>query len=141
MALGDDDRTAAINVVPRLTVMNSLLAPVNAAEDLECEMVQVRRLDGMLADLLSDVADPICLLKMDTQGYDLKCFAGAAGSLAQVAALFSELSVQPIYRDCPHYLEALAVYEAAGFELLNLSVVSRRAGAIQEMNCLMRRAG
>ena len=141
MALGDADGTAEINVVPSMTVMNSLLAPITASRALETETVQVRRLDGVLPGLLADVAAPRCLLKMDTQGFDLRCFAGAAGCLGQMEALFSELSVKPIYQGSPHYLESLAVYEKAGFELMSLSVVSRREGAVQEMNCTMRRAG
>ncbi|GAB6841080.1 FkbM family methyltransferase [Methylorubrum rhodinum] len=140
MALGDADGTAAINVVPSLTVMNSLLSPITASRPLETEQVAVRRLDGVLPDLLPDHAARRLLLKMDTQGYDLRCFAGAQGCLGAVRALYSELSVLPIYAGAPHYLESLARYEAAGFVLTDLTVVSRRAGAIQEMNGLMRRA-
>ena len=141
MALGDADGTAEINVVPSMTVMNSLLAPITASRTLETETVQVRRLDGILAGLLADVSAPRCLLKMDTQGFDLRCFAGAGGCLGQVVALFSELSVKQLYQRSPHYRDWLAVYEKAGFELMRLPVVSRREGAVQEMNCLMRRVG
>ncbi|WP_375454038.1 FkbM family methyltransferase [uncultured Methylobacterium sp.] len=139
MALGDVDGTAAINVVPSLTVMNSLLAPITASRPLDIEQVDIRRLDGLLLDLLPDLAARRILLKMDTQGYDLRCFSGAEGCLGAVQALYSELSVLPIYAGAPHYLQSLARYEAAGFALVDLSVVSRRGDAIQEMNCLMRR--
>lgn len=139
LALGDADGTAMINVVPSLTVMNSLLAPLAASRPIEAELVQIRRLDGLLPDLLPDLEASRILLKMDTQGYDLRCFAGAEGCLGAVRALYSELSVLPLYAGSPHYLESLARYEAAGFALVDLSVVSRRADAIQEMNCLMRR--
>ncbi|MCJ2132201.1 FkbM family methyltransferase [Methylobacterium sp. E-045] len=140
LALGDSEGEAAINVVPSLTVMNSLLAPITASRPIEIEQVRVRRLDAVLPDILPDFKACRILLKMDTQGYDLRCFAGAAGCLGSVRGLYSELSVLPLYAGSPHYLESLARYEEAGFDLIDLSVVSRRADAIQEMNCLMRRA-
>jgi len=140
MALGDADGEAVINVEPAMTVMTSLLTQIEAPSGMETETVAVRRLDGVLPDLMRGRDGQRILLKMDTQGYDLKCFSGAGGCLGQVEALFSELSVKPIYHGSPHYLESLAVYEAAGFVLVNLSVESRSMGAVQEMNCLMRRA-
>ncbi len=139
LALGEADGTAAINVVPSLTVMNSLLAPITASRPIESEPVEIRRLDTVLPECLPDFAARRILLKMDTQGYDLRCFAGAQGCLASIQALYSELSVLPLYAGSPHYLESLSRYEAAGFALIDLSVVSRRGDAIQEMNCLMRR--
>lgn len=49
--------------------------------------------------------------------------------------------MRPVYEGMPHQLEWLAAYEAAGFELFNLSLVSRTHDMyIQEMNCFMRRA-
>jgi hypothetical protein len=79
---------------------------------------------------------------MDTQGYDLKVFAGAQGCLHSIQALQSEISVVPIYHNMPHYVESLVTYERAGFELFNLSVVSRTGkGGLQELNCFMKRSG
>jgi hypothetical protein len=78
---------------------------------------------------------------MDTQGYDLEVFRGASGIISKILGIQSELSIQPIYRDMPHYLEALEAYESAGFELFNLSVVNRvDTGGLLEMNCFMRRS-
>jgi hypothetical protein len=78
--------------------MTSLLTQIEAPSGMETETVAVRRLDGVLPDLMRGRDGQRILLKMDTQGYDLKCFSGAGGCLGQVEALFSELSVKPIYQ-------------------------------------------
>ena len=104
------------------------------------ERVEVKRLDCMFADLISAMPDPRIFLKMDTQGYDVEVFKGAGDSMRHVCGLQSEISASPLYKGMPHYLEALAIYENAGFELFNLTVVSRTpAGLLQELNCFMTR--
>ncbi len=138
-ALGDKTGTARINVVRHLTVMSSFLETTSMWPDVDVEAVEIKRLDDMLPEITSDIECPRILLKMDTQGYDLNVFMGARGSLPHIVALQSELSVVPLYKNMPHYLEALAAYEQAGFELFNLSVESRtKDGRLQELNCLMR---
>ena len=68
-------------------------------------------------------------------------FRGAELCLPQLLGLQSELSVQPLYENMPHYIEALELYERAGLELYDLSVVNRTDdGGILELNCYMRRA-
>jgi hypothetical protein len=64
-------------------------------------------------------------LKMNTQGYDLEVFKGTAGCMDKIRGIQSELSVQPLYKNMPHFLEALDAYAAAGFDPYNLSVVNR----------------
>jgi len=66
---------------------------------------------------------------------------GAKEILPHVMLLQSEISVDPIYEGMPHYLEALAFYEALGFTLMTLFPVARtRAyGNIVEYDCLMAR--
>ena len=140
IALGAKRETAKINVIPHLTVMSSILQATGKWRQMETEDIQVERLDDIFESALGHVESPRVLLKMDTQGYDLNVFAGAHGCMKVIHALQSELSVIPAYKEMPHYLEALAVYEQAAFELFNLSVVSRIAtGGLQELNCLMKR--
>jgi FkbM family methyltransferase len=141
LALGSAPATLTIGV-PRLTVMSSLLAPVAADNDMRCETVDVQRLDAVLPGILAAIEQPRVFLKMDTQGYDLEVFKGASACMDLIFGLQSELSVQPLYRAMPHYLEALTLYEAAGFDLYNLSVVNRVAdGGLLELNCFMKRGG
>lgn len=139
-ALGREDKQTSMNVFSNLTVMSSLLAPVGKQKGIEVQEIEVRRLDGVLPDVLSKLPGARVFLKMDTQGYDLEVFEGARGVLGQVLGLQSEISVHPLYQGMPHYLEALSVYESAGFDLSNLTIVSRTpASALQEMNCFMQR--
>lgn len=139
LALGSENKHARIHV-PASTVMSSLLSPLEHDPAMQLEEIEVRRLDDLLPSLLADVHQPRVFLKMDTQGYDLEVFKGARGCIGEILGLQSEISVQPLYQEMPHYLEALAVYESAGFELYNLSVVLRnRSRALQELNCFMRR--
>jgi hypothetical protein len=101
----------------------------------------VSRLDELFPSLMVNAAAAKVFLKMDTQGYDLHVFEGAAGCISQIRGLVSEISVRPLYKDQPHYLESLVTYEQAGFDLYHLSVVNRETGGgLQELNAyLMRR--
>lgn len=137
LALGSQEKPAHIQV-PRLTVMSSLLEPTSKEPGTRLEQVEIRRLDGLFPKMMEGVRDPRVFLKMDTQGYDLEVFQGAEGCLGEICGLQSEISVQPLYKGMPHYLDALATYEKAGFVLHDLAVVSRvRSGALQELNCFM----
>lgn len=139
LALGAENAELTINV-PKLTVMSSLLPSQHAQQGVREEQVSVRRLDSMLPDLATELGVKRIFLKMDTQGYDLAAFKGTAGAMTGIVGLQSELSVQPLYKGMPHYVESLQVYEAAGFELYNLSVVNRvDSGGLLELNCFMRR--
>jgi FkbM family methyltransferase len=105
------------------------------------ERVEVVRLDSMFGSIIQPLGQPTVLLKMDTQGYDLEVIGGAAGCLKQILALQSEVSVQPLYENMPHYTKALATYESLGFSLLNLSPVLRgkKHGNIIEYDAIMAR--
>lgn len=140
MALGSAAEQKPITI-PHLTVMSSLLESTAVERNARTEIIDIKRLDELLPAQLSELGVGRVFLKMDTQGYDLEVFKGTARCLDRILGLQSELSVQPLYKSMPHYLEALQTYEAAGFELFNLSVVNRvQSGGLLEMNCFMRRA-
>lgn len=137
LALGSADKSGTINV-PRLTVLSSLLPPVKEEPESTLEPVEIRRLDQLFSKAIEAVYSPRVLLKMDTQGYDIEVFKGAEGCLGEICALQSEISVRPLYKGMPHYLDALRIYEEAGFVLHDLTVVSRaHGGSLQELNCFM----
>lgn len=123
LALGSEDSVAEINVIPGMTFMSSILKPI--VRQKKVEKIEVRRLDSLLPERLAKVREPKVFLKMDTQGYDLEVFKGAGESCKTILGLQSEICVQPHYEGMPHYLDALATYEKAGFELFNLSTVAR----------------
>ena len=140
LALGAEPGQATINVLPGLTVLSSLLEWHQSAPRMQAHPVEVRRLDAIFRSALEGIPEPRVLLKMDTQGYDLNVFKGAQGCLDHIVALQSELAVVPLYREMPHYLEALTTYEQAGFRLYHLALVARTIeGSIQELNCLMKK--
>jgi len=141
IALGDENKTATINVDPNLTVMSSILIPIeNASDYVQTVSIEVRRLDDLYSELVSGIENPRVFLKLDTQGYDLNVFRGAEKCRSNILGLQSEVSVQPLYEGMPSYLEALREYESDGFELYNLEAVSRtHTGGLQEMNSFMRR--
>ena len=139
MALGAKEDSMTITI-PKLTVMSSLLESGESEDGARKESVAVKRLDQILPALKQEIGVSRVFLKMDTQGYDLEVFKGAAGCIDGILGIQSELSVQPLYKNMPHYLESLDTYEQAGFELYNLSVVNRvESGGLLELNCFMRR--
>ena len=139
MALGAREDSMTITI-PKLTVMSSLLESGVTETGTRKETVTVRRLDQILPALKQDLGVSRVFLKMDTQGYDLEVFKGACGCIDGILGIQSELSVQPLYKNMPHYLESLQAYESAGFVLYNLSVVNRiESGGLLELNCFMRR--
>ena len=156
VALGAIDGTQTFNVIKTgeqnvlssflnlrdAEVLNSFVTLQNEHERTHTEEVRVRRLDGILPELLPKDEWQRIFLKMDTQGYDLKVFDGSRGILPHVVSLQSEISVRPLYHDMPSYRESLRVYEEAGFEVMNLFVVNRtNNGAVLEYDCLMARDG
>ena len=103
IALGSEDGASDINVT-RATGCSSFLDPTayslqefgeNPVVD-HAERVEVRRLDGVLADFVPDWRSRRLYLKMDTQGWDLEVLRGASGVLSSTVALQSEVSVRAI---------------------------------------------
>ena len=126
-ALGDLDETMPINVGVGEGRLSSLLPATefgrtwNARIDAERTVdVPVRRLDDLFDELIDGVRDPRVYLKLDTQGYDLRAFAGAGDRVRDIVAMQSEVSIVALYEGMPHFTEQLATYERAGFELAGM---------------------
>lgn len=146
-ALGSEPRMAKLNV-PKSSDLSSLLEAspfgkerFNNIEPLDIEEVPVITLEHFF-EQESELSARRVLLKMDTQGYDLEVFKGLGSCLDNVCCLLSELSVQPIYADMPTYIDALKVYEGAGFTVTGLYPVSRDEDfSVIEFDCFMIRKG
>jgi FkbM family methyltransferase len=130
LAAGAEDGEAEIHVRPG--TMSSLLPSSDFGRSWNdrlaqstVEVVQVRRLDGLLDSAVAGLPSPRVFLKLDTQGFDLAAFAGLGARVADVLALQSELSCVPIYEDMPTMTEQLTTYERAGFALSAIFPVSR----------------
>jgi FkbM family methyltransferase len=148
LALGADDRHAEINTFAA-SEFSSLL-PLNdyarkrfrwRTESTGTELVQVRRLSSVWADVARLMETPRVLLKLDTQGYDLEVLAGAREVLNRVQAIQAEVSLRSIYENAPRYLDALAEFERLGFEVTGMYPVSRDKSslAIVEYDCVLTR--
>lgn len=135
-ALGDVEGEVAFNIIPSMSVLNSILEPITLRE-IKTQPVKVRRLDRVLPEIIGNIDQKRIFLKIDTQGYDVKYLPRKPwvhGPHRRDAVR----AFGPIYKGEPHYLEALACFEA-GFELISLSVVTRGNMRIQTLNCLMQR--
>jgi FkbM family methyltransferase len=149
IALGPRTGIAELNVT-RHDVFTSFREPLpfagqrfgEATEVARRERVAVRRLEDVLDELFGGGPPPRCFLKMDTQGYDLEVFAGLGRWAERVIGLQSEVAAIPLYTGMPRMADAIARYEAAGFELTGLFPVSRDepTGRVIEFDCVMVRA-
>jgi FkbM family methyltransferase len=149
IALGRQAGVAELNVT-RHDVFTSFREPLPFAgqrfgegtEVARRERVAVRRLEDVLDELLGGGPPPRCFLKMDTQGYDLEVFAGLGRWARHVVGLQSEVAAIALYTGMPRMAEAIAHYEAAGFELTGLFPVSRDepTGRVIEFDCVLVRA-
>lgn len=83
--------------------------------------VEVATLDA-LVNRFPDLAHTY--LKIDTQGFDLEVIKGAAGILAQVPAMQTEISIKPIYADSPTMEQSIAAMKAHGFTIADMFLVS-----------------
>lgn len=147
VALGREDGRTEMNVVPG--TLSSLRDATEFGagryprlQEAERVTVQVRRLDGLLDELVAGLDDPRPYLKMDTQGFDLDVFAGAGERTADFVGMQSEVALMRIYEGTPRMCEALEVYEAAGFEVAGLYPLSRqsRTARMLEYDCVLVRA-
>ncbi len=145
-ALGAANTLVSMHVVPG--TLSSLRAPstfgARRYRELRkpvTEQIEMRRLDGLLDDLLAHVEAPRPYLKLDTQGYDVEVFEGLGERVSDFVGMQSEVALIRVYDGMPRMPEALATYEAAGFEITALYPVSReRATArIIEFDCVMMR--
>jgi FkbM family methyltransferase len=143
-ALGSENTVAEINVA-KLSNYSSFLQPtartvrIAAGSTIEStEEVVVRRLDDVFDDLLAEIDEPRIYLKMDTQGWDLEVLRGADGCLDRVAALQSEMSVNPLYEGTVELREALAEFNQAGFAVTGFFNLPHHDGfRLSELDCVM----
>lgn len=142
MALGAERQVQKFNVMDG-KVFSSFLKPSRgdgglAGNKIASKIdVEVHRLDEVA--LPGDTRR--ILLKMDTQGFDLKVFAGATGWLPNIVGIISELSMQPIYHSMASWQDALNTYAAAGYEPAEFVPLSVQNDQVIEFDCVLRKSG
>ncbi len=143
-ALGNQDAKLEINIMSRNT-FSSFLEP-NTEESMDFsdgntvkakEIVSVKRLDDVIKDW-RNVDFRSTYLKVDTQGFDLEVLRGAANLLRSLPALQIELSVLPIYKGTPGYLDMLQQLNDWGFHISGLFPISHDSHLrAVEFDCVM----
>lgn len=123
-ALGQSEGKAALRANQKHSEMSSLYPIDDEYGGISQQIVHIKPLDSIFADLVEGIGYPRVFLKTDTEGHDLAVIRGAKSSMAYVQVLQAEVFVRPIYEGAPHYLEVLAEIEAAGFAMEHLAVVS-----------------
>ena len=144
-ALGALSGRLSINVA-RDTVFSSFLMPTKESLRrfpnnlvVQTEEVEIRRLDEMMEQCVSELESPRVFLKMDTQGYDMEVLRGATCALEVTLALQTEVSFQSIYLDMPNFVDSLRELLSRGFEVSDFIPVNYDAEELRvvEMDCLM----
>lgn len=136
-ALGSENGTFDLNV-SACDVFSSFLGESKAGSKIfneklgvdRVEQIEVKRLDTIYDEVVPRESKGKALLKMDTQGFDREVFLGAEGCLPSIVSLLSEVSVIPIYENCPDYIELLSIYRKAGFELSGAYPVTREPDSL-----------
>jgi FkbM family methyltransferase len=124
MALGDTEGNVDLHVAGNSlssSILDMLPEHEHAAPGsgyVGNESVPLRRLDRVAGEFLA--GGQRVLLKIDTQGYEDRVLAGAAGILERITALQCELSLVPLYSGQPLFDEMRGRLEAMGFELFAL---------------------
>ncbi len=147
IALGTRDEEAEINLFEGTTFASLLTASDYGKTSFPDKMrptgkerIQTRRLEGVFDECIGGIEDPRVLLKTDCQGLDLQVLQGAGPRLAEICAVQSEVSVNPIYTGMGNTVsEFFPMLLGAGFRLTGLFPVNldRNDGlSIIELDCV-----
>lgn len=147
MAIGDSEGTVTIHLAGN-SVSSSILDMLPAHERaapgsayIASETVPLRRLDSVAGEFLT--GSRRVLLKIDTQGYEDRVLAGAAGVLDRVTAIQTELSLVPLYAGQLLFDEMRRRIELLGFELFAVfpGYVDERTGQTLQLDGFFLRRG
>ncbi|MEY2884046.1 MAG: hypothetical protein RL490_1770 [Pseudomonadota bacterium] len=117
-ALGREDGSITINIAGNsasssvLPMLDSHSQAAPESRYIGQEQVPIHRLDTLLPALRGDARQ--IYLKIDTQGYEREVIAGAAATLAGVAAVQLEVSLTPLYGGQASFAEMLALMDGHG---------------------------
>lgn len=121
MAIGARDGLIDIHVAQNsfsssiLDILASHVKSDHSAAFIGHETVSMSRLDSIAPAYLD--GSKAAFLKVDTQGYEAQVLEGAAGTLARFVGVQLELSLIPLYRDQPLFMDLVEVMDSAGFTL------------------------
>lgn len=122
-ALSERSGPTRFNVVSS-SQMNSIEEPTTEETDAvtafntksgEIE-IQAMRLDDIFSEFRRQIGFSRPLLKLDTQGHDLKVCAGMT-DLTVFAGIQTEIAFKRAYKDTPDFRQSIAYFEERGFEM------------------------
>ena len=144
-ALGDKNSKKKINISNK-TVYSSILDVnefgesnfSNSIEVIDKQDVQVKKLDDIIDELVSNLGKKKIFLKLDTQGYDDRVIHGGLETLKHVQILQTEISCKGIYKDTPSLTERLEKLLSIGFNIVGIFPISRDKNTMEilEFDCL-----
>jgi len=147
-ALGSEEGKADINVTQK-SVFSSILKPnqyaghrfKNSTNVEYTEVIQVKRLDDVLSDLMPDFRASNIFLKLDTQGYDLEVLKGAAESIVYISGIQSEISCKAIYESMPTHIESLEYFDSLGYKITGIFPLShdKEDMSLLEFDCVFKK--
>jgi FkbM family methyltransferase len=143
-ALGARDETRTIGVahVSQLSSFREAndyaMAEFPGESDVaHTEEVQIRTLDGCIAEVLEGLPHDRVHMKLDTQGWDLEVLSGAAGVAGRLVGMQLEASVLPIYEQQPSFTHTIETVRALGFDLTGIYAVNADSlGRLIEVDCV-----
>ena len=137
IALGDFNGKQKINTMG-LSNLNSFLDPIDLNVKSKIN-VKVKKLDEIMPDILKKVENPKIFCKIDTQGYDLNVLKGAGEYVNSFKILQSEISIQPLYKNTPNYIQSFEYFESIGFKVIQLFPCSKnnKLNETLEFDCIM----
>lgn len=99
----------------------------------------VRRLNSASDEAVPRLSQPRLMLKIDTQGFDLKVIQGLGQRMSTIVALQLELSFVPLYEGIPTLAESIGTLKDLGFQIVDFFPAARDSKDICaiECDCLM----
>ncbi|MEK7818975.1 MAG: FkbM family methyltransferase [Bacteroidota bacterium] len=127
IALGESDGEVEMNVSGHITSSSLLpmtdvhLNAMQSSAIVSKEKIKVRALNSFLGKEIK--ASDRIYLKVDVQGFEMFVLRGADKILDQVEAIEIELSLAPLYKDVPLFLDMIKYLESLGFMIVSMNSV------------------
>jgi len=147
-AIGESETFQELNVYGSsvfssfLKVSTLSLSKWNALDNYQSELVQVKKLDNVIEEIVTLTKARNYFLKSDTQGYDLEVFRGATNCLPLVRILQSEICFIETYEGMKNPLDMMREYNHSGFLLSGFYPVNRDDSlGVIEADCIFVKSG
>lgn len=144
MALSDESKLNEINVYEGsqfssfLEISEYANSKWNDVGHGKKEIVKSVRLDDIFPELKDKLQCKHFYLKLDTQGFDLNVFRGAAESLRHINAMQSELSLISVYDGMERSFAGIEHYIEAGFFISGMFPINvEQSLAVIEYDCVL----